>query len=190
MELFYYQNQKRLGPVNSAQIRALAAAGEITPETIVEAGGKKLPAAKVKGLEFPAPVPPAILSDPEPAPESKTVYSPFGGGTRVQIDPAPLPAMEPASAPDPPYSRELKASASALEKSVKNISQIGWVIVGGWLIEFLICLIAAMNSENPAPFIVGGLLSVIPAGIAASVFFFLGNLGRFLLAWTRFHNSN
>lgn len=168
MELFYYRDQKRLGPVNSAQIRALAARGEITPETVLEVGGKKLPAAKVNGLEFPAPVPPPVPpADPVP-------------------EPATLPAMAPAS--DPPH--ELKVSAAALEKSVKNIRQIGWLIVGGWVVEFLICVVAAMNSKDPGPFIVGGLLSVIPAGVAASVFFFLGNLGRFVLAWTRFHNDN
>lgn len=169
MELFYYQNQKRLGPVNSAQIRALAARGEITPETIVEAGGKKLPAAKVKGLEFPAPVPPPVPAAPEPA---------------------PLPEMLPASGPESPFARELKAAGSALEKSVKNISQIGWVIIGGWFLEFAVCVIVAANTENAFPIILGAFLSVIPAGIAASVFFFLGNLGRFVLAWTRFHNDN
>lgn len=180
MELFYYHNQKRLGPVNSAQIRALAARGEITPETIVEAGGKSFPAAKIRGLEFPAPVPPAVPADPEP-PAAGYIVSPYGGAI-------PRNSAEPAPAADQPH--ELKVSAAALEKSVKNIRQIGWVIVGGWVVEFLICLVAAMNSKDPGPFIVGGLLSAVPAGVAASVFFFLGNLGRFLLAWTRFHNDN
>src|SRR5262249_32755704 len=56
--------QQRLGPVTSRQLRALAAAGTIRPESMVmrEGGGKWVPAAKVKGL-FPKPTAASPPSD-------------------------------------------------------------------------------------------------------------------------------
>src|SRR5262249_19609828 len=64
---FYTLDQKqRLGPVTSEELRALAAAGKIRPESMVmpESGGEWVPAAKVKGL-FPKP-------GPVPSPSSGT----------------------------------------------------------------------------------------------------------------------
>jgi hypothetical protein len=54
MTRWYYtsDNKQRLGPVSAEQLRQLALAGTIRPEHMVmrEAGGKWIPAAKVKGL--------------------------------------------------------------------------------------------------------------------------------------------
>lgn len=64
---FYTLDKKqRLGPVTNEELRALAAAGKIRPDSMLmpESGGEWLPAAKVKGL-FPK-------TRPEPPPSSGT----------------------------------------------------------------------------------------------------------------------
>ena len=52
MEYFYYVGKDRRGPVSSSQIKSFAQSGMITPDTIIEADGKKYLASKVKGLSF------------------------------------------------------------------------------------------------------------------------------------------
>ena len=51
---FYYDNNgQKQGPVTGGQLKGLAKAGMITPETIVETEeGKKAPASKIQGLNF------------------------------------------------------------------------------------------------------------------------------------------
>ena len=66
MEFFYLEKTgEKRGPVNAAQLKTLAANGTITPETVIEAGGRTLPASKVKGLGF-VPVTPPPVPKPEP----------------------------------------------------------------------------------------------------------------------------
>ena len=52
MEYFYYVGNDRRGPVTSSQIKSFAKSGMIAPDTIIEAGGKKYLASKIKGLSF------------------------------------------------------------------------------------------------------------------------------------------
>lgn len=185
MELFYYQNQKRLGPVNSAQIRALAARGEITPETIVEAGGKSLPAAKIKGLEFPAPVPPAVPADPDP-PAAVPFVAPYGGVQYIKPEEKPaapeIPSSERAQA-------ELRLAAQFVDSSCVALKAVGWLFYIGAAVSFFGGIIAAANTENFA-FIGIGLAGLAAGWSSAQIPFALEKMGRFLLAWTRFHNDN
>lgn len=172
MQIYYYKGKDRLGPINPAQLRALAASGSVTPETLVEAGGKVLQAAKVKGLEFPAAVPPVSAPAPrQPVPITD-----------------PLPEMIPAGTEDP-FEGPFRAASAALEKSAKNLNQIGWAVVVLWLVGLALAGIAELSSDLGGSAFFPALLSGIPSGVAASVFFFLAKLGRFLIAWTRYKNQ-
>ena len=82
MEFYYYFGSEKRGPVNPAQLKALVAAGEIVPETILETGGRRLPASKIKGLSFPAPVPPPV-PPAEPAPAARNTSEESDHFTRL-----------------------------------------------------------------------------------------------------------
>jgi Fe-S oxidoreductase len=62
---YYARNNQRVGPLSSAQLKALAAAGTLTPaDRVLRVGTKKwVPAAKVKGL---FPVTPSPSTPPPP----------------------------------------------------------------------------------------------------------------------------
>lgn len=64
---FYYDsNANKLGPINNAQLKILAANGTIRPDTIVEMeDGKSGRAGKIKGLTFPPIAPAATTPEPE-----------------------------------------------------------------------------------------------------------------------------
>ena len=82
---YYYNEQGDKIEVTGGQLKGLAKAGQITPETIVETEeGKQAPARRVKGLQF------AITPTESPTPEttSPTV--------------APLPEASPFSLPPSP----------------------------------------------------------------------------------------
>lgn len=179
MEIYYYKDQERLGPVNPAQLRALVSAGVVLPGTLVESGGKVIPAAKVKGLEFPA-APSAPFVTPSPAaaekPKTETVFTPYGG---VEVD-VPLPAMPPAGSSSAADSAR-RESIAGLEKACVQVTQIGWLFAllaglgaAGALFAFV---------QGVGPGIVSGIASAISCGIACQLFFFLGKVGRFLLDW-------
>lgn len=63
---YYYDNiRDKTGPITASTLRELARIGVITPDTILETDdGKRAPAIKVKGLEFPTrSVPPTALPE-------------------------------------------------------------------------------------------------------------------------------
>lgn len=66
-QFYYYNGAERRGPVASDQLRELAAAGVIIPETIIECDGKRTVAGKVNGL-FPSA--PPIVAPPIETSES------------------------------------------------------------------------------------------------------------------------
>jgi len=75
---FYYDNKgQKLGPVSGGQLKGLAKAGMITPETIVETeSGRRVLAEKIQGLTFVEPVqhPPITNTiSHEPLPPVSTV---------------------------------------------------------------------------------------------------------------------
>jgi len=87
---FYFDaNGQKHGPVSGGQLKGLAKAGRITPETVVETEtGKTAPAGKVKGLTFiaaeqPQPPPvaakPSVVAPPAPAPAT-TEQDPWDWG--------------------------------------------------------------------------------------------------------------
>ena len=197
MELYYYEGSTRLGPVNPAQLRALVDRGVITPDTVIEAGSKKLLAVKVKGLEFPpgapppvepqaasaAPVPPPLPPvDPpaaEPKKETKTVLTAFGAAT-VEVDPAPLPEMPPAGSSSSADAGR-RESFDTLEKACVQVTQIGWFFT-------VLTILAAVGSvfamvQGFIPGIVTGIASAVSCWVTSQLFFFLGKAGRFLIDW-------
>lgn len=211
MELYYYEGSTRLGPVNPAQLKALAARGIVTPDTVVEAGSKKLLASKVKGLEFPPAAPPPVepqaaalvpppvppvappvepVAEPaaaEPKKETRTILTAFGA-TTVELDPDPLPEMPPASGPENPFEKSFRESAAELSASSKNISQVGWLFVFCGAVSGLIGVAAAVATDN-AGALLPGIAALVGGLISAQVPFFLGKLGRFALAWTRYQEN-
>ena len=67
---FYYDsNGQKQGPVSSGQLKGLAKAGLIAPETVIETEtGKTASAANVKGLTFAETVQPKVAPTPPPMP--------------------------------------------------------------------------------------------------------------------------
>jgi len=195
MELYYYEGSTRLGPVNPAQLKALAARGIVTPDTVVESGAKKLLASKVKGLEFPPaapsvppPVPPVFpAAEPaaapaEPAaasekPKHRTMFTPFGVSVEVEES---LPEMPPAGSSSAADSARRESIAS-LDKACDQVTQIGWLfalLAGLGAAGALFAFVQGIGAG-----IVSGIASAISCGIACQLFFFLGKVGRFLIDW-------
>lgn len=162
MDFFYFDADQRRGPVNAAQLRALAANGIITPDTTVEAGGRTLPARRIKGLEFASPVYPVE----EPAP-----------------DPEPAPAPEPVIAkprePDPPQpSPAAKKARKSLETWVSNLTTIAWLEIIAGVVGGAICFTQGDRDDS---FIIAGIGAII-GGIGAAILpMSIASIGRFLL---------
>ncbi len=162
MNFFYFDADQRRGPVNAAQLRALAANGTITPETTIEAGGRTLPARKIKGLEFaPAVYPveePAPVPEPEPEPEPVTV-----------------------PAPDPPKpSAAQRAARNSLESWVGFLTFIGWAEIILGAIGGSFCLIAGLSDDKPE-LIGAGIGSAIGGFVSAILPLSIASIGRFML---------
>jgi len=189
MEFFYLEKTgEKRGPVNSAQLRALAANGILTPETVIIAGGRNLPARKVKGLEFAVPVPPVVsepepepypIADPLPAPEPTPAPTPStvftSGGTYVDTSVS-------ATAPEPSgkiASRKQKARDN-LEWWVTSLTAIaGFEIILG-IIGGVFCIIRGV--EDGADALIGTGVGAIIGGFASAILpLALASIGRFLL---------
>ena len=52
MELYYTKDGVRIGPVGARQLKKLARAGEISPNTPVEVKGRRVKAKRIKGIVF------------------------------------------------------------------------------------------------------------------------------------------
>ncbi len=57
MDFYYLDNGQKRGPIDTAQLRALAQQGVITQETVVIAGDRQAKAGQIKGLTFGNPIP-------------------------------------------------------------------------------------------------------------------------------------
>ncbi|MBR3218426.1 MAG: DUF4339 domain-containing protein [Thermoguttaceae bacterium] len=83
MDLWYYDKEnRRQGPINPAQFKALVARGIIVPDTRLETGeGKRAKASQIPGIVFPANVtPPPIPPRAEPIPnQTDQVSNAFPG---------------------------------------------------------------------------------------------------------------
>ena len=172
MEIYCYigEDKKRIGPVSSAELKDMARAGNVKPDTIVEVDGKKAPARKVKGLFFPpAAVPPEIPSAPI-------------------VPPPPLPEMKPASDPSDPLFESLKISSEKLEKAAGGVNAIGWIFAGAGIASGAFGVIGAVAADSESALFtgLGGLFGGL---LSAQVPFFLARLGRFLIAWTKYNSA-
>jgi NAD-dependent dihydropyrimidine dehydrogenase PreA subunit len=98
---FYARGKQRVGPLSTAQLRALAASGSLSPADMVTRTGsqKWVPAGQVKGL-FPeaAPVGPAV-PPPLPTPAASLLE---WGWTASAAPAEPLPVLPGTTAPPPP----------------------------------------------------------------------------------------
>lgn len=196
MEFFYLEKTgEKRGPVNSAQLRALASNGIITPDTVIIAGGRNLPARKVKGLEFAAPVPP-VVSEPEPEPY------PIAD---------PLPAPEPTPAPTPSTvfthgGAYVDTSVSEGRPGTVNKARKRFVESGHWLesvcnfLNFLggveiiagvigcVLAVTGADHDNKDILIPAGVTALVSGIVSAVVAFYLSAIGRFLIAWSDLQN--
>ena len=164
MDFFYLdETGEKRGPVNSAQLRALAYNGDITPDTVIEAvietGGRLISAGKIKGLVFPPPPEePAPDPDPEPEPEPVTV-----------------------PAPDPPKpSAAQRAARNSLESWVGFLTFIGWAEIILGAIGGAFCLIAGLSDDKPE-LIGAGIGSAIGGFVSAILPLSIASIGRFML---------
>lgn len=163
MDFYYFDADQRRGPVNAAQLRALAANGIITPDTTIEAGGRNLPARRIKGLEFAPADPPAAYPVEEPAP-----------------DPEPAPADDKEEKARKRKERERAAARASLEWWASSLRAIGWLeiiigIVGGGFCMFI-------GSDNGNDALIGTGIGAIVGGFISSILpLALASIGRFLL---------
>ena len=107
MATWYYYNEKNEKiAVSGGQLKGLAKAGLITPETVVETEeGKTAPARKVKGLTFTIPTPPIEseiygVSQPKSPPEPSPFTSSMPKATRTPVV-VPAATSNPFTAPSP-----------------------------------------------------------------------------------------
>lgn len=180
MEFYYLHGNEKRGPINTAQLRALVLQGVIVPETTVLTGGRTLPARKIKGLEFPAAVPP-VAPSVGAEPTAETVY------------PVVPPLAEPAViGPEPPAAPETKSEVT-LEKTVPGTDPprsllhkrsevlekegLGFFILAG-IIVFIAMMTAAGTDSVPLAFGVGG--SAFPLYVLGRFFRWLGAYGKFV----------
>ena len=104
---YYYDNNgQKQGPVTGGQLKGLANAGMITPETVVETEeGKKAPARKVQGLTFvcpPSDIPSTMPVKVENAPHvpQPVSPSPFIAVPTQQSPVVPAPNVSPLTQGD------------------------------------------------------------------------------------------
>ena len=178
MDFFYFAADQRRGPVNAAQLKALALQGIITPETTVEAGSKTLPARKIKGLEFGSPAPPTVSEVPfdDPA-EAETLGS--------APDPVPAPEPAPAAPADEKEEKVRKAKERAraaarksLEDWVSSLTAIAWIEIIVGVVGGVICF---MNVDNNDSFIIAGVAAIVGGFVSAILPSAIASIGRFLL---------
>lgn len=209
MQIYYYEGEDRRGPVNPVQLKTLAASGRVTPETIVEVGDKRLPARKVKGLEFPAAappvVPPAAPADDEiyttaapvpPVPpaepaavKTETKLPPFGAvQVEVPVDPSstvsPVEPVEPAApglSDQERTQRELRIAVQNLVSSCVALKAVGWFFYIGAAVSLFGGLIAAANTENFS-FVCVAFAGLAAGWAAAQVPFALEKIGQVHIA--------
>ena len=115
-------NGRKQGPVTGGQLKGLAKAGRITPDTIVETeDGKTAPAGKVKGLTFvtteqpkPSPVAPSPSPAAPPAPAPPTENDPWDWGIPASEVSSLITESQAPSAPPP------KAAASPQKRQQQS----------------------------------------------------------------------
>jgi len=111
---YYDSNGQKQGPVTGGQLKGLAKAGHITPETMVETeAGKTAPARKVKGLTFVAtiqsetvqPVEPELYELSSPSLPPSVASNPFSASAVNPFDTA-SPFTQTAHAVMPPFTEQ------------------------------------------------------------------------------------
>ncbi|MBR2694129.1 MAG: DUF4339 domain-containing protein [Thermoguttaceae bacterium] len=180
MDFFYFDADQRLGPVNAAQLKALALQGIITPDTVIEAGSKTLPARKIKGLEFGSPAPPPVEEVPfdDPA-EAETL----GSAPDPVPEPEPAPAAPADEKEEKARKRKERARADArgsLDGWVSFLTIIGWIEIIGGAIAGSFCLIAGLSDDKPE-LIGAGIGSAIGGFVSAILPLSIASIGRFML---------
>lgn len=202
MDLYYYQDSKRLGPVNADQLRALALQGIITPETKIEAGNKKLPARKVKGLVFDSPgteppvVPPPVEQEPEPQQELPTVESVVESEQDLTVSPdwsthifksIGFQVEKTGTQQVAEHRRKARSeAATSLADCCFFLNGAAWFIFLVNLVGGIIMITNATESKYPHDtnpmLIAAGIGSIVSGIITVIISSFFTALGRYLIA--------
>ena len=182
MDFFYFDADQRRGPVNTAQLRALAANGIITPETTIEAGGRTLPARRIKGLEFAPADPPAVYPVEEPAPDpapvpTKTIITP-GGAFVTDSAPEPAPADDKEEKARKWKERARADARGSLDGWVSFLTIIGWIEIIGGVLGGILCF---MNGDRNDSFVIAGFAAIIGGLVSAILPLAIASIGRFML---------
>ena len=139
---YYYNEQGEKIEVTGGQLKGLAKAGRITPETIVETeDGKTAPARKVKGLTFVMSTPPIELeiygvSQPKPPPEPSPFTSFPPEATRTPIA-APAATSNPFTAAMPVVAKPVDNPFTATMPIANQVmpqsdSVSGWAVYAAY----------------------------------------------------------
>ena len=166
MSIWYYTNEKgeRI-KISGGQLKGLAKAGLITPETIVETeNGVKAPAKKVKGLTFAVPTPPVEseiygITAPPPKPSPFTAAIPTAEVMSV-TDPsavanpfsAPMPLV--AKSADSPFSASMPATHQV---ELQSAPVSGWAVCAGYA-ALISPIMVFMPFFTPVSFIIASVI--------------------------------
>ena len=122
---FYYDSQgQKQGPVTGGQLKGLAKAGRITPETVVETeDGKTAPARKVKGLTF--------IEAAQPEIPLSAGSNTFTAEEQAEIDKFCNRFYE-------LYGTDLKKIEEKTGSTSLHLASIGWCGVGVAVVRFLV----------------------------------------------------
>ena len=93
---YYDKNGEKIGPITTSALKAIAAQGHITPETVIEnRNGRSVVAGTVNGLTFPKPAPHITNGiyglTPPPLPQPPVGPNPFSAAPPQGANPFTVP---------------------------------------------------------------------------------------------------
>ncbi|MBR5416289.1 MAG: DUF4339 domain-containing protein [Thermoguttaceae bacterium] len=131
MELYYTKDGVRIGPVGARQLKKLARAGEISPNTPVEVKGRRVKAKRIKGIVFGA----ASKTVPPKAAPAEPIAPP--------TDIPPVAATPPVAEPEPVVFKEMTVRSTAEADRADGAGTSGLdrtaAVFRGWCRFSLIC---------------------------------------------------
>lgn len=188
MQYYYIKGSKRLGPINADQLRSLSSQGVITGDTIVETEDRSvsIPARKVKGLEFPSPVPepPVIV----PLTEPKPVLYVNSDWTKRAFDPIAGWSVKPKPETDTPRKTVVRVNRARIDAARSLSNWCDALLCMAWLNFFASMIVGLVLCSNASKFdggsmmMTAGVTSIVGGIIVVILFSFLAALGRYIIA--------
>ncbi len=174
MEFYYYDGDERKGPYRADELVEFAQMGILTPTTVIEAGGKRAQASKVKGLfpEEPSEIPPAseppvVQNVPDPFPIDEILSSPSQDTT-----------FEPPETTKPVFDPQKSNDSPAIQYAIANFYR--WcrfvelwgiaLVFLGYLILLLSIIALVITVVYDAPFV---FILMAWGGIVVAISFFV-----------------